>query len=25
VCDYVSEGASLAGARSKLRAHAKGH
>jgi len=25
VCDYVAEGASLAGARSKLRAHAKGH
>ena len=25
VCDYVAEGASLAGARSRLRAHAKGH
>ena len=25
VCDYVAEGASLAGARSRLRAHSKGH
>ena len=25
VCEYVAEGASLAGARSRLRAHSKGH